>query len=199
MKRYEEVGVMVVCYNTPAIISTAVMSVQPFVGAVIVINNSDITNPAYEECRELAKLDRVTVSNTHSNIGHGPGLNIAVGLMKKEYLITMDSDAVLLQPTLIGEMLQHIKGDDVYGVGRVVFFKTPYLYLPFAMIKRSMFYQYKPFIHSGAPAGEMMKSIDKKKRLVNLPDIMSKIQHEGRATRKIAGHWRKGFGGKDGV
>ena len=36
----------------------------------------------------------------------------------------MDSDAVLLQPTLIGEMLQHIKGDDVYGVGRVVFFKN---------------------------------------------------------------------------
>ena len=83
MKRYEEVGVMVVCYNTPAIISTAVMSVQPFVGAVIVINNSDITNPAYEECRELAKLDRVTVSNTHSNIGHGPGVEYSCRAYEK--------------------------------------------------------------------------------------------------------------------
>jgi GT2 family glycosyltransferase len=194
------IGVAIVCYNTPYIITTAVSSVQSYVSEVLIINSSDKENKAFSECNNLAEIyDNVSVCNTYDNIGHGKGLNLAIEKLKSEFIICMDSDAELLDHTLIDDMLNYIKDDSVYGCGRVLRFKTKYLYLPFCMIKKSTFNKYHPFVHSGAPFEKTMKDINGKKKLIDIPNFMSKLYHRGRATREIAGHWRKGFGGKDGV
>lgn len=200
MEERSSIGGAIVCYNTPDIIGKAVKSIQPYIGSVLIVDASDSTNAAYKECNDLARdFDNVRVLHAYENIGHGPGLDRAIINLPCEYIIGMDSDAVLLDSSLIMEMREKIVDESVYGVGRVLPFAIPYLYLPFFMIKKSMYFQFPKFINSGAPGTEIMKAIHHKKALINIPNLMDRIYHKGRATREIAGHWRAKFGGKVGV
>jgi glycosyltransferase involved in cell wall biosynthesis len=193
------IGTAIVCYNTPELITKAVNSVKDYVNEVLIINSSDKNNPAFLECQKLALNANVNVINTFKNIGHGPGLNLAIDNLNTELIICMDSDAILLDKGLIDEMKEIIKDPDVYGCGRVLNLKPKYLYLPFCMIKKEMFYQYHPFVHSGGPFEKTMKDIKGKKKIVDIKNFMSRVYHAGKSTRKIAGHWRKDFGGREGI
>lgn len=196
------IGVAIVCYNTPELISKAVNSVFPYVTKVIIVDNSEQDSECYRECERLSKIDNVFVIHTGENIGHGIGLNLAIKNLDTEYIICMDSDCVLLDSTLITDMQNALSEKNVYGSGRVTKLssKLQYLYLPFCMFKKCVFEAHSPFIHHGAPFVRTMKEIRHKGlKLIQVQDYQSRIHHEGKATRKIAGWWRKGFGGKKGI
>lgn len=200
--KHKDVGAIIVCYNTPELIIRAVESIMEHVFYVYIVDYSDKGSECYEVCEELSD-DNINVFDIQvkGNLGHGPGLNIGANICQSKYLIAMDSDAELLDPSLIDEMKAALEPDDVFGSGRVLTVQKnlPYLYMPFCMFKRDLFMASPRFIHDGAPFIEVMRWAKGKYKLVQIPDFDKKILHEGRATRKIAGHWRKGFGGKDGV
>ena len=203
--KIDNIGVVIVCYNTPNIISNAVKSVYPHVHQVCIIDNSDKNNHCFSECDELSqKINNVFVHHTNANIGHGPGLNIGIEKLNTMYIICMDSDAFLIDLSIINEMKNELK-PDVYGCGRVLNIPNnpDYLWLPFCMFKKETFLKYHPFINSGAPFEETMKDINGKLKLIHIPNLVQRVGHEGRATRKIvidwefAGNWEKSIKNKD--
>lgn len=202
------VGAVIVCYNTPGIISSAVLSIVNFVDRLIIVDNSDKNNKAYEECEILfRKYDNISVIHTERNIGHGPALNTGIESLDTEYVICMDSDAVLLNGGLVDQMKEALKDSGVYGCGKVITTSSminrgltiPYLFLPFCMFKREVFNKHSKFINNGAPFKKTMTEIYKKMNLVGIEDFDKKLFHEGQATRRIAGDWRESFGGRRGI
>jgi glycosyltransferase involved in cell wall biosynthesis len=199
---HEDVSVVIVCYNTPELIVKAVESVMDHVFSVYIINLSDLEHECTGVCRNLS-MEHVPVFSVgiHENIGHGPGLNLGVGICHTKYIIAMDSDAELLDPSLIDDMKAALEPDDAFGSGKVLTVQknVPYLYMPFCMFKRDLFEMSPKFIHDGAPFIEAMKWAKDKYRMIQVDNFDGRLFHEGRATRKIAGHWRKGFGGREGI
>jgi len=193
------IGCVIVCYNTPKIITRAVNSIRNYVDQVIVIDNSDVNNPAYAECETLG----VDVVHTNANIGHGPGLNKGIEYIKTDYVICMDSDAVLNDHKVIKEMQKALNGKDVYGAGLVITTNKTghnavegidYLHPYFCMFKRSVFNMHTPFINHGAPFIRTMNEIDGKLKVIDIEGITYKCWHEHRRTREVAGNvWLKNW------
>lgn len=213
----QPITAIIVNYNTPEIITRAVESIKNHVPFITIVDGSDKANPAYSEC-DLLSLNYsssffsepsiIKVIHTHVNIGHGPGLNIGIQKAKTPYIIVMDSDAVLREPSVISEMYNSIQGDNVYGAGLVVNVtdagttdpkgKYKYLHPYFAMFKKDTFNKYAPFINHGAPWLRTMKEINGKMDVVNIDNIQKKVWHEHRRTRLIAGkdwqtNWEKAW------
>ena len=198
----KNIGVVIVCYNTPYIITNAVESVISSVKEIVIIDYSDKDNDCYNECKKLNLNDKINVYHYDKNMGHGPGLNIGIDKLNTEYIICMDSDAILLDNSLIVDMVKELDNPKIYGCGKLrsaTGLKNRYLYLPFCMFKKSTFKKYHPFIHDGAPFKKTMIQIKNKLDLVQIPNFDERLLHIGKSTRKIAGYWRKGFGGKDGI
>jgi len=198
---------IIVNYNTPEIISRAVNSIKNYVDCVVIVDNSDKTNPAYAECDSLIESTPkayVKVIHTGENIGHGPALNIGIKDAQTDKIIVMDSDAVLIDPYVIVEMTEAIQPENVYGAGLVVDVNDagttvpngqfPYLHPYFAMFWKYDFLKYSGFINHGAPWLRTMKEIKGKMQVVNIHDIQKKAWHEHRRTRTIAGKsWQKNW------
>lgn len=171
-------GCVIVSYNVPKIITRAVKSIKPYVDDVIVVDHSDIHNPAYKEADKLG----VRVIHTGRNRGHGPGLDIGIRKLETDYVITMDSDAYIKDPDIIKRMKSKMN-DDVYGVGYVIDrLGIDYLHPYFALISRKAYLRYSPYINHGAPCLDAMKSIHGKMKVINIK--MDGVCHEHRATRE---------------
>lgn len=196
------VGVVIVNYNTPGIISEAVYSVHPYVNKVIIVDNSEKTNPAYKECDVLDKLRNVEVIHTRKNIGHGPALNRGIDHLTTDFIITMDSDALLTDPSVISEMMRELENEKVYGCGMnepinedgfMDYKGIPYLHPFFCMFTKRKFLQFSPFINHGAPFARTMKDIHGELTIKEI-DLKDRVLHEGKKTRKIAGRgWTKNW------
>lgn len=169
---------VIVSYNVPSIITRAVKSIKPFVDEVIVIDHSQRQNKAYQEADTLG----VTVLHTHRNLGHGPGMDMGIKRSNSEYVIVMDSDTEVKDGSIVRDMIDMME-PDVYGVGRVIErMGVNYLHPYFALIRRSSYLKYKPFIHHGAPCKDAMRSIHGKMRVIDMD--MSRVWHEHRRTRE---------------
>ena len=172
------VGCVIVSYDVPEIISRAVNSIKGHVDEVIVIDNSSPRNPAYREADTLG----VTVLHTGRNIGHGPGMDMGINKLNTEFVIVMDSDTVVKDPSIIDDM-KKLMADDVYGVGRVIQrMGVDYLHPYFAMIRKEYYLRHKPFINHGAPCCEAMADIKDKLKVIGID--MGKVWHEHRRTRE---------------
>ncbi len=177
-----DIGCVIVCYNTPNIITTAVNSIKKHVDRVVIVDNSTNVR-VIKECDRLKK-GNVDVIHIHKNIGHGPGLNIGITFLRTEYIICMDSDAKLKDKSLIPEMKSMIS-DNVYGVGFIekIVDNIDYLHPYFCMFKRRTYFDYPPFIHHGAPFCRTMIKVDKK--VLPVKNILERCLHTGKGTRKI--------------
>ena len=197
------IGLAIACYNTPEHIRTAVNSVFRHVDNVMIIDNSSPDDLCVAVCDELAELPNVEVIHIGRNIGHGPAIALALECLKNELIIIMDSDAELLDPSLIDDMRKAMQ-EGIYGAGDVFVnssygYNVPYLVGHFCMIRRRYYFEHYPFINNGAIMIYTMVDIMGKKRLANIKDFNERVFHEGRATRKVAGNWRHSFGGRNGV
>jgi glycosyltransferase involved in cell wall biosynthesis len=199
-----EIGCVIVNYNTPEIITRAVNSIKNHVNHVIIVDNSEQNNPAYDECDELDLMNHnVLCIHTNTNLGHGRALNKGIEFLKTDYVICMDSDAVLHDYRVIDEMIKALEGKDVYGAGLVVTTDNSgrnkdtgidYLHPYFCMFKRSVFNLHSEFIHHGAPFIRTMNEIAGKLKVFNIPNMSDKVWHEHRRTRLVSGSdWQKNW------
>ena len=200
------VGCVIVNYNTPEIISKAVHSVIDQVDKLVIVDGSDTGNPAYKECDSLIS-NKVSVIHTHRNTGHGPGLHLGIVSLDVEFIICMDSDAVLIDKTLIPEMRKALSAKEVYGVGHVARvnrigenIKTEknyigYLHPYFCMFRNAVYFKYHAFINHGAPFILTMRQIQGKMKLVYIKDMRKRCLHEGKVTRGMIGErkWGKNW------
>ena len=173
-----QIGCIIVSYNVPGIITRAVKSIKPYVDEVLVIDHSQRKNKAYSETDKLG----VKVLHTNRNLGHGPGMDRGIKDLKTEYVIVMDSDTVVKDGSIIKDMLSMMR-PDVYGVGKAIErLGVNYLHPAFAMIRRSSYLKYAPFVNHGAPCKDAMASISGKMKVIDIN--MNKVWHERRRTRE---------------
>jgi len=196
-------GVAIACYNTPEHIRAAVESIYRHVDEVLIVNNSLPEHPCSEVCDELALLDNVGVIHIGRNAGHGPAIALAMDCLQRELIIIMDSDAELLDPSIISDMKAAMKVG-VYGSGHAYInssygYDVPYLTGHFCMVRKKYYHEHYPFINDGAIMVRTMVDIMGVKTLANVERFDERVFHEGKATRKVAGNWRRSFGGRDGI
>lgn len=173
-----QIGCVIVSYNVPGIITRAVKSIKPYVDEVIIIDHSQSKNKAFGEADKLG----VKVLHTHRNLGHGPGMDMGIKRLNSDYVIVMDSDTQVKDGSIVSDMLDMME-PDVYGVGRVIErLGVSYLHPYFAMIRRSSYLMYEPFVNHGAPCKDAMQSIHGKMEVIDMD--MSKVWHEHRRTRE---------------
>ena len=157
-------AITVVC-NTPDLFEqmyAAFRQVHPEM-PLIIIDNSDKGSESRQRIALYAS-DINTVVQFDKNIGHGRGLNFGIQKVKTPYFLIMDSDTVILKDPL-PEMMQ-LMDEDTYGIGCLTevardgydFGAFPqhrvpikYLHPFFALISRKWFWEFKPFVHHGAP------------------------------------------------
>lgn len=171
-------GCVIVSYNVPGIVTRAVNSIKEYVDKIVIIDHSDIRNPAYKEVDKLG----VKVIHTGHNGGHGPGLDKGIRMLDTDFVITMDSDTSVKDASIINDM-KALMGENIYGVGLVIKRKgVDYLHPYFAMIRKEYYLKHVPFVDHGAPCHKAMSDINGKMKVLNID--MSRVYHEHRATRQ---------------
>lgn len=177
-----KIACVIVSYEVPNIITRAVNSIKDYVDEVLIIDHSSKDSPAYKEADGLG----VKVHHTEKNLGHGKGLDIGIRMVDADYVIIMDSDAVVKDGTVVQDLLGLME-DDVYGAGKTfpkisAWIGAPYLHPYFAMINKKHYLDYHPICNHAAPTAKAMQSIKGKLRVVSTD--MSKVWHQNRATRE---------------
>ncbi|MFA5418968.1 MAG: glycosyltransferase family 2 protein [Bacteroidales bacterium] len=188
-----------VCYNTPALIATAVQSIKMFYPdmKIIIIDGSPMFSECYQKVEELQqKYPKIVIRHMLRNIGHGAGLQIGVKETKSDNILFFDSD-IKLKDGCIAEM-RSLLTPGVLGCGYVCRvnsdgYNTPggmrYLHPYFALIKRSEYLKCSPARNHGAPLIDTMKSAKKNKMKVLDFDLSKYVEHKWRGTRNINPKW----------
>jgi glycosyltransferase involved in cell wall biosynthesis len=150
---------VVVNYNTPDLLKTAIASIRQFYNfPIIVIDGSD----------EPEALDffNVRVKKVGYNIGHGLGMDLGIRMAKTNFVLTFDTDIEMKKPC-IELMLKEAK-IDTYAIGRrylrnnVSFYNQhrdifpyhaiAYIIDPaFQLVNKEEYLKYAPFISDGSP------------------------------------------------
>ena len=164
----ENVTGITVCYNTKEYIERAIVSVRNFHPnmKIIIVDGSEHGSECYNYVGTLAS-STTRVFHAERNIGHGRGIQAAIGFVETPYILTFDSDIEMLKSPL--QAMLDMFEDDTYGVGYIE--KTAYdghewgckkehltqgwmryLHPYFSLIQLKEYKKYKPFIHHGAPA-----------------------------------------------
>ncbi len=169
----KDVTAITVTYNTPTLIHEAITSIRLFYPTlpIIIMDGSPTASECHIEVDALAKkFKHVKVVHIHRNIGHGPGMDAAIGLCTTKYVLLFDSDIEIKRERVIERMLSRLTFvNTVYGVGQIVSVNQngfnsihnaiPYLHPHFALIKRLAYKKFKPFIQHGAPCIATAKDI----------------------------------------
>lgn len=191
-ERVEEpkgIGCVIVNCETPDMTVNAVKSIVNHVDCLVIIDNSKKLHP------KIARLEssKVSVIHTKKNITHGPGLNMGISFLRTEYIICMDSDAVLKDRTLIPEMKSMLT-EGVYGVGNIetIIDDIEYLHPYFCMFRKRTFTDNPPFIQHGAPFARTMIAIKGKLKVLQVRNILDRCHHIEKVTRSLLGRgWIK--------
>lgn len=132
---------------------------------MIVVDGSDKIDPCYAYVESIAS-PITTVALCGYNIGHGKGMDMAIGMCKTKYALIFDSDTITVNSP-VEKMLEMMK-EDTYAVGYLE--KTaydgfeygakpqhkgqPYMMMmhPFYhLLQVSEYYKFHPYVHHGAP------------------------------------------------
>lgn len=204
-KKYR-IGVVVVCYETPDLIYRAVNSVVSVDGVrVMIVDNSSPDSDCWKACDKLALNENVEVVHTGANIFHGPGLHKGIGSLSTEYICVMDSDAEVVDVSVLDKMIKVLRDDEIYAVGlKVSHFSKgnkyysghefDYLKPWFAMFKIDNYYKFSPFIHHGAPWCQALMDIAGIKRVVAIDNPEKYVKHKNHGTYNAAKNsWLSGW------
>lgn len=196
----QNVTAIIVSYNTQALLQAAYESLRRFypLMPVVIVDNSDLTNPCYRYARKIAYGPTKCVSN-NTNLGHGPGMVLGISCVETEYFLLMDSDVTIdIEGVLEKMFYPFTKLINLYGCGQIVkvdkngMNENPfleYLHPHFALIKKAAYDEYSPIINHGAPLIRAMHSlrnrhIPQKDFLMDFP-LTQYITHHERGTRKL--------------
>ncbi len=164
-----------VCSNTKSLIKGAYESVRKFHPnlKIIIIDGSDPSNICRTYVKSLcSKITIVALCDV--NIGHGRGMNLAIGMCKTKFALIFDSD-IIMKKSPVKEMLKLMESD-TFGVGWVTeigfdgydygTFPGQYKYGPikylhpyFQLISAENYKKFHPYVHHGAPCYKTMIDI----------------------------------------
>lgn len=165
------VRVVIVHYRTIDLLQNVVDSLRSFyprVPLTIVDNGATLqTRAAIEEVR-LASPDHTDVISVEENIGHGPGMDLAIREAEEPYLFCLDSDTVVDRGGFLEGMVAQINpgsAEKLLGVGRIVFMDRrgfgaekrggrhviPALDPAYMLIDSRLYRTLPPFAHHGSP------------------------------------------------
>lgn len=166
-----------VTYNTKGLIERSYNSVRKFHPdlPILIIDGSDKSNECYKYLDSI-KSEVTEVIHTDYNIGHGKGMDLGIRKIKSDLAFIFDSDIVMLKSPL-SEMLS-MMDSKTYGVGwiytvgedgfdygtpgRNQLKPVPYLHPYCHLLNISMYKQFKPYCHHGAPSYKAMLDIYEK-------------------------------------
>ena len=155
----DDITALVVSYKAKDALKTTYESLRKFYNIpVIIIEGSPDMHPCLLYARSIAYGNRnTTVYEMGYNIGHGRGMNTGICLAKTRYVLIFDSDIEFNAPCI--EKMLELFDDNVVTVGEMYEMgikgirgiNVPYVHPWFHIIDRNMYFQYFPYVHSGAP------------------------------------------------
>jgi len=201
---------IVVSHNTLELLQNAYESVRKFHPdmKIIIIDGSDKTDPCYLYARSLAS-DITTVYAGGYNIGHGRGMDMAIGICETRFALIFDSD-IVMHKSPIQKMLDMME-EDTYGVGYTE--KTaydgheyghfpehkdqPFMYMLhpfFQLLQISEYYKFHKYVHHGSPCYKAALDIHKQGLTDKIIKCLPGLGHthgKGIAWSAVPGEWIK--------
>lgn len=196
----ELVSALVINYQTPDLLATAVRSFKRFYPHVLltVIDNGSADESA--TCIEdLAReLPAVKADFLTQNIYHGPAMDRGLRASETAFTLLLDSDTETVQGGFLEEMVDGMREEPThYGAGHVVnvdrrgFARaegTPVLSSAHMLLDTDRYRSLPPFIHHGLPAMVNFRAaFDAGFTLLSYP-IQEYVRHLGRGTASRYGY-----------
>jgi len=194
------VAAAMVVYHTYGLMRKAVASVRRFYPDIdfFVVDNTEGVAP--RNVRKWAKRNRVRLIRVGSNIGHGPGMNVALWATEADVLLMLDSDTEMYEPNLLEDALAKVGGRKTrwYGIGPVAPVKRPvggekvsYLHSSTCLFHVGYYRRFEPFTDHGLALVAPMYELRVKRMesmLVDFP-VQDYVHHLWRGTRDFCrGH-----------
>jgi hypothetical protein len=134
------------------------------------------------------------------NVGHGPGMHLAITMCQTPLILLFDTDAVMKRPCL--EQMIELVEEDTFGVGDIyptpqcTYFiqfgdgsqDIPVLHPYFHIVQKSVYNKYLPYIQNGGPT--FLTALDifsqglSDKILKKFP-VLDYVEHQWRGTRDV--------------
>jgi GT2 family glycosyltransferase len=201
-----------VSWNSIELVKRSIESLRKFhpVMKIIIVDGSPKDSDCKQFVKELPDIDEnITALLVDRNIGHGLGMNLAVGYVETPFALFFDTDIVVVKSPLQG-MLDMME-DDTFGVGYSEIVapdghdygvlprhkinhppKVKYLHPYFQLVQLKEYKKYKPYIHHGAPCISAMWDIHQKGLSDKVLKEFPGLGHtKGRGTSWVpcAGEW----------
>lgn len=186
---------IIVSYNTCDLLQAAYESLRRFypLMPVVIVDNSDLTNPCYRYARKIAYGPTRCVSN-NGNFGHGPGMVLGISCVETEYFLLMDSDTEMYRSDVLEGMME-IATPEIYGVGQIMQVDfdgmnciqgVAYLHPYFALVNKKVYQKFSPIINHGAPMLSAMIDLNENMKYnLNSFPVTDHVRHHERGTRKL--------------
>jgi GT2 family glycosyltransferase len=134
------------------------------------------------------------------NIGHGPGMNLAINMCQTPYILLFDTDIVMEGPCI--EKMMELFEEDTFGVGDIypvsqsTYFiqfgdgseDIPVLHPYFHIVQKKIYEKYFPYVQNGGPT--FLTALDifsrglSDKILKKFP-VLDYVEHRWRGTRDV--------------
>lgn len=194
---HNKVTALLINYRTRNLSSISINNLQyfyPRINKLIIDNGShDSSSSSF---LELVKINNsFSMIQNDSNINHGPALDQGIKSISTPYILTIDSDCIIIRGGFLEKMLAKMSASNAYAAGKLIHINrfgyeiphkkgsfTPYIQ-PFCMIiDKEKYLQLKPFIHHGSPGiNNMYSAIKKGYQLIDFP-IENYVYHIGHGT-----------------
>lgn len=104
---FKDISVIIVSYNSEAVIASCLTSIPESIGKVFVVDNASKD----KTCQEVERYPNVTLIKNDKNIGFGCANNVALEKVKTRYALLLNPDACIDENAL--ELLQKAMNDTV--------------------------------------------------------------------------------------
>lgn len=204
----KEVTTVIVNYQTPDLLTTAVTSFKKYYSDVplIIFDNGSRDN-SRDIIEELIFSHKNIEAHYESeNIFHGPAIHKAItDLVETEFCFILDSDTETLKPGFLEEGISILQSDEkLYALGHLEHsnrrgFKQkdgiPVILTPYLLMKVEPYHKFPPFIHHGQPTiNNFFEAQKAGYRLEHFP-MYDFIDHKWRGTASKFGY-KLGLKGK---
>ena len=194
---YKRITAVTVNYRTPDLLRDCITS---FANSYPNVTHIVIDNGECEESVEVVNELGAVLVQSHTNIGHGPALDLGIRLVSTTHVLTLDSDTKLKAGGFLELMLAEFDANpNLFALGWLRFTNAagvaglskagfPYIHPYASLLNVEKYVTLAPFIGQGAPAvNTMQDAVTKGYDLMDFP-VQRYIDHKESGTR---GH----FGG----
>lgn len=196
----ENVCVVIVNYQTPDLLETAVESFRKFYPTVSLLIADNGSHDRSRPTMTKLAANHPTCTRTvflEKNIFHGPAMHRAIDVVSHEHVFFLDSDTETKQGGFLEEMIAEFASDKVYAIGRMDRVNnrgfhsdkgTPIVLSPYMMLRRKLYHVFPPFEHRGMPTLKNFAAAQRQGYVLKNFPIEEYIAHFGRGTASRYGY-----------